>query len=124
VPAPHAPGGLIATPRQLSIIAVLGAMLAGVLIVQFGGASASPEPSASAGGKLAGKAATAAARPIEAPARPAASARNQRETVALVGDCPVHVGDVIEGYRVRSIDAGGVLLVPCKGPDARRAPKR
>jgi len=38
--------------------------------------------------------------------------RGQRGAVAVVGNRVVRVGDVIEGYRVVSIDAGGVLLAP------------
>jgi len=38
--------------------------------------------------------------------------RNQRGAVAVIGNREVRVGDVIEGYRVVSIEADGVLLAP------------
>ena len=123
---PRPPTGLIATSRQLLLIAVLGVIAAGVLIAQFGGASASPEGPASAGVNPPARAAAGASGPTKAPgpAPPVASARNQRDSVALIGTCTVRVGDVIEGYRVQSIGAGGVLLVPSERLDARAEPKR
>lgn len=126
MPDPRTPTGLIATPGQLSFIAVLGVALAGVLIAQLGGASASPEGAASAGANPPAKAAAAPAGPtkVPGPAPPVASARNHRDTVALIGNRTVGVGDVIEGYRVQSIGADGVLLVPSKRPDVRKEPKR
>jgi hypothetical protein len=182
------------------LIAVLGIILAAVLIVQFGGASSAPESGVPAAGKSeaskagapaigaspttlagttavsgaaspaarAGAAAPASAgqgsasrtwprldaqaaaaydpftmpapmalklaaeqhasqasKPGEADPRQAKAAlaslrskgisavlRNQSSAVAVIGNREVRVGDVIEGYRVVSIEADGVLLAP------------
>ena len=123
---PRAATGLTATPRQLLVIGVFGVFLAGVLIVQFGGASVSPEDAVSAGASPPAAAASAAAGPTKAPAPASllASALDQRGQVAVIGSRTVRVGDVIEGYRVQSIGAGGVLLVPSERLDTRAEPKR
>ena len=183
---PTTPNRPFATPRQLAMIAVLGVVLAAVLIAQFGGASSAPEPGVPAAGSsgasgaasgLSGAASPAASAGAAAPA-PAGSGgasqawprldaqaaaaydpfavpapmvrklasgqqashgtkpgqadprkaeaalaslrskgisavlRNQRGAVAVIGNREVRVGDVIEGYRVVSIEADGVLLAP------------
>jgi hypothetical protein len=49
--------------------------------------------------------------------------RNERGAVAVIGNRVVRVGDVIEGYRVVSIDAGGVLLAPSGREEMREERK-
>jgi len=193
---PTTPNRPFVTPRQLVLIAVLGVVLAAVLIVQFGGASSAPEPSSPAAGKSgasgasgsSGAASPAASQAAAAPA-PAASGdasrtwprldaqvaaaydpfavpapmvrklaseqqarqgakpgeanlrqaeaalaslrskgisavlRNQRGAVAVIGNRVVRVGDVIEGYRVVSIEADGVLLAPSE-PERTREERK
>ncbi|MGQ9574683.1 MAG: hypothetical protein ACUVUC_05150 [Thermoguttaceae bacterium] len=197
----------IATPRQLILIAVLGVILAVVLIQQFSGASGSPEPvqqaapsRTSAGekaqaavaqtdsepvggqglgvGKVSGRpsapqgpagpprapwpridAKTAGqydpfalpeplARQLAPPAKqaspaakanpPAARARpsaglfslrskgvhaviqDQTGAVAVIDNRLVRVGDLLEGYRVISIDRDGVLVAPPDWQDVQK----
>jgi hypothetical protein len=44
--------------------------------------------------------------------------RGERGALALVGDRVVRVGDVLEGYRVLSIDLRGVVLAPADRQEA------
>ncbi len=126
MPDPRTPGGLKTTPRQLSLIAAVGLALAGVLIAQFGSATVSPGPTPSTGANETAKAATASPNQtrVPAPTPPLPSARSRGDQVGLIGDRVVRVGDMIEGYRVQSIDGGGVLLVPSRHKVAREERKR
>jgi len=189
------------TLRQVLLIAVLGAILAVVLIVQFGGATGRPEdghrgsgprtpasgiaepsdpqiaagPRPAVGPAPAAKTAAAPARPAGPPwpklsgqtaaqydpfampeplarqamaqgpdssrdgkggaaqrnsaSHPALAAlrskgtsavlRDQNGAVALIDNRVVRVGDVLQGYRVVSIDDDGVLLAPSGSQDVR-----
>ena len=185
--------------RQLIVIAVLGVILAVVLIAQFGGASVRPEdakraagtqPSGSGATGVSSPRATAASRPASsakaapAPAsgsktpwpkrtaeavgqhdpfampeplarqalaqgqgtsrggkdakRPAgpdpvlaamrskgvdAVFRDQDGAVAVMNNRVVRVGDVLQGYRVVSIEDDGVVLAPSGSQDVREDPK-
>lgn len=159
------------TGRQLLTIAALAAVLAGVLIWQFGGAKTTSPAAADApqGPRPKPAAASPEARPwpkltlqqawehdpfapppalakkVEQAAEDQAAQKRQRETAqrrqeqetalaalrakgttvvlrgpqgnaALMGNRTVRPGDVVDGFRVVSIDSDGVLLAPANPP--------
>jgi hypothetical protein len=168
------------TRRQVVLIAVLGVILAAVLIVQFGGASAgkdegggrkeeygvaaspssfilrpssfppAPSPWPKLGGQVAAqydpfampeplakqtlaerseKSRDGKAAPRNPASDPVLAALRSKGTHALFRDGDgaaavidnrvVHVGDVLQGYRVVSIDDDGVLVTPSDSQDVR-----